>query len=182
MRVKAQVSACVRIAVTVAMASWMFASGPSVSASEQAQAAAQPAPQRPLNATAAPTVLKVTADEAVRMALENNLGVQADRLGPQIQTYGVAEARAAYGLNLTSTTTTRSATQPPTDFLTTGVANSINTNDSFRTGAGVQQFVPWGGGRYTLGIDASRLTTNSPTLHSVRSSIRAWRRRMSNRC
>ena len=39
------------------------------------------------------------------MALENNLGVQADRLGPQIETYGVAQARAAYGSNLTSTTT-----------------------------------------------------------------------------
>ena len=46
---------------------------------------------------AAPTVMKITPDEAVRMALENNLGVQADRLGPQIETYGVAEARAAYG-------------------------------------------------------------------------------------
>ncbi len=110
MRVKAHISACVRIAVTGAMASWMFASGPSVSASGQAQAAPQPAPQRPLNATAAPTILRVTADDAVKMALENNLGVQADRLGPQIETYGVAQARAAYGLNLTSTTTTRSAT------------------------------------------------------------------------
>jgi outer membrane protein len=163
MRVKAQISACVRVATAGAMAAWMFASGPMVSASGQGQAAPQPAPQRPLNATAAPTILRVTADEAVKMALENNLGVQADRLGPQIETYGVAQARAAYGLNLTSSTTKRSATSPPTDFLTTGAADNINTNESFRTGAGVQQFVPWGGGRYTLGIDASRLTTNSPT-------------------
>jgi outer membrane protein TolC len=141
----------------------MFGSGPALSASEQAQSAPQSTPQRPLNASAAPTILKITPDEAVRMALENNLGVQADRLGPQIQTYAVAEARAAYGLNLTSTTTTRSATQPPTDFLTTGADNSILSSDSFRTGAGIQQLVPWGGGRYTVGIDASRLTTNNPT-------------------
>ena len=112
---------------------------------------------------AAPTVLRVTADEAVKMALENNLGVQADRLGPQIETYGVAQARAAYGLNLTSSTTTRSATSPPTDFITTGAGTTVNTADSFRTGAGVQQLVPWGGGRYTLGLDASRLTSNDPT-------------------
>ena len=39
---------------------------------------------------------RVTPDEAVRMALENNLGVQADRLGPQIGTFGVAQAHAAY--------------------------------------------------------------------------------------
>jgi outer membrane protein len=168
MRVKAQVSACVHVTAAGALAAWMFASGPAVSASEQAQAAPQAAQPRPLTASggaaaAAPTTLKVTADEAVRMALENNLGVQADRLGPQIQTYGVAQARAAYGLNLTSSTTTRSVTQPPTDFLTTGAANSISSNDSFRTGAGVEQLVPWFGGRYTLGMDASRFTTNSPT-------------------
>ena len=163
MRVKAQLSACVRVIAAGAVAAWMFGSGSSLSASGQAQSTPQSTPQRPLNASAAPTVLKITPDEAVRMALENNLGVQADRLGPQIQTYAVAEARAAYGLNLLSTTTTRSATQPPTDFLTTGADNSILSSDSFRTGAGIQQLVPWGGGRYTLGIDASRLTTNNPT-------------------
>ncbi len=79
------------------MALSMFAFGPALSASEQAQPAPQTAqPTRPLNASAAPTTLKITPDEAVRMALENNLGVQADRLGPQIGTFGVAEARAAY--------------------------------------------------------------------------------------
>jgi outer membrane protein len=146
------------------MALSMFAFGPALSASEQAQPAVQTAqPTRPLNASAAPTTLKITPDEAVRMALENNLGVQADRLGPQIGTFGVAEARAAYALNLTSTTATRSATSPPTDFLATGAESSILSNDSFRTGAGINQFVPWGGGRYTLGLDASRVTTNNPT-------------------
>ena len=160
MRVKALVFACVRVAVAGAAAACMFASGPVVFASGQTQTT-QPA--KPLNASAAPTVLKITPDEAVRMALENNLGVQADRLGPQIQTYAVAEARAAYGLNLTSTTLNRSATSPPTDFLTSGADNSILSSDNFRTGAGIQQAVPWGGGRYTVGIDASRLTTNNPT-------------------
>ena len=97
------------------------------------------------------------------MALENNLGIRADRLGPQIQTYAVAEARAAYGLNLRSTTLTRSATAPPTDFLTSGADNSILSSDNFSTGAGIEQLVPWGGGRYTLGIDASRFKSNNPT-------------------
>ena len=30
------------------------------------------------------------------MALENNLGIRAEQLTPQIQTYAVAQARAAY--------------------------------------------------------------------------------------
>ena len=161
MRVKAQVSACVRMVGAAAMAISMFASGPALSASGQAQTPPQATQAKPLNAAAAPTVLKITPDEAVKMALENNLGVQADRLGPQIGTYGVAQARAAYGLTLGSLTTTRSATQPPTDFLSGG--GNVLSNDSFRTNAGVQQLVPWGGGRYTFGIDASRATSSNPT-------------------
>jgi outer membrane protein TolC len=165
MRVKAQISASVRVAVAGAITVCLFGSGSALSASGQtpgqAPATAQTTPSRPLNASAAPTVLKITPDEAVRMALENNLGVQADRLSPQIQTYGVAGAKAAYAITLGSTTTTRSATQPPTDFLTG--ESAVLTNDSFRTNAGIGQLVPWGGGRYTLGIDAARSTTSNPT-------------------
>ena len=165
MRVKAPISAGVRVAAAGVTMLCLFASGPALSASGQAPAptpsATQSAPTRPLNASAAPTVMKITPDEAVRMALENNLGVQADRLGPQIETYGVAEARAAYALTLSSLTTTRSATQPPTDFLSS--SNSVLTNDSFRTNAGIEQLVPWGGGRYSLGIDAARATSSNPT-------------------
>ena len=40
------------------------------------------------------------------MALENNLGIRAEQLNPQIQTYAVAQARAAYAPSLFSTTTT----------------------------------------------------------------------------
>jgi outer membrane protein len=165
MRVKAPISAGVRVVGAGVTMLCLFASGPALSASGQAPAqppsATQSAPTHPLNASAAPTVLKITPDEAVRMALENNLGVQADRLGPQIETYGVAEARAAYALTLTSLTTTRSATQPPTDFLSS--SSSVLTAESFRTNAGVGQLVPWGGGRYTVGMDASRATSSNPT-------------------
>ena len=49
-----------------------------------------PAPRRP---PTGPEV-QLTADEAVRMALENNLGVQSDRLAPQISNLNVAQARA----------------------------------------------------------------------------------------
>ncbi len=67
-------------------------------------------------------MLKITPDEAVKMALENNLGMQAERLGPQIRTFGVAQARQRMRSRSGSLTTTRSATSPPTDFLTGGDA------------------------------------------------------------
>ena len=80
-------------------------------------------------------------------------GVSAEQLNPQIQTYGVAQARAAYAPNLFSTTTSRSSTSPPSNFL--NGAGATLTNDSLRTNAGLQQLVPWAGGRYSLAWDAS---------------------------
>ncbi|MEO8523006.1 MAG: hypothetical protein ABI603_16700, partial [Acidobacteriota bacterium] len=57
----------------------------------QAPAVAPPPLQLPAAPTAAPPAasgpqFQLTADEAVRMALENNLGIRAERLSPQIQT------------------------------------------------------------------------------------------------
>lgn len=117
----------------------------------------QPAAQAP-----AGSVMKLTADEAVRLALENNLGIQAERLGPQIGTLAVAQARAAYAPSLISTTTTRRSTEPPSNFLTSGTGDIIS-DESFRTNAGLQQQVPWGGGRYQFTLDASRQETNAFT-------------------
>jgi outer membrane protein len=161
MRVKSPVSALVRLGVTVSVATGLFAFGPSVSAFGQQAAPpatpAQTAPARPLDASAAPTVLKLTADEAVKMAIENNLNIRAERLGPQIENYGLAAAKAAYAPVLGSVTTTRSATTPSDNFFT-GASSTI-TGESFRTNAGLQQFVPWGGGRYSFGLDGARTTS-----------------------
>lgn len=104
------------------------------------------------------TSLRISSDDAVRMALENNLGIRSEQLNPQIQTYAVAQARAAYAPGLFSTSTTRSSTTPPGNFLT-GSGSSL-TNESLRTSAGLQQLVPWGGGRYNIAWDASKLTTS----------------------
>ena len=42
----------------------------------------------------------VSIEEAVRMALENNLGIQIEKLNPQIQVLGVSRARAVYAPSL----------------------------------------------------------------------------------
>jgi outer membrane protein len=157
MRVK---SPCVRIATACAVTACLFGFGPGLSAFGQEKPAAPALPQQAqsqLTAAGAPTTLKVTADEAVRMALENNLGVKADRLGPQVETYNLASARAAYGFNFVSQTVKNSQSQLSGDFLAAGTL----TNESLRTNGGIQQLVPWGGGRYTVGLDASRRESNN---------------------
>jgi outer membrane protein len=159
MRVIQQIRRAWRVAAAVAGVLSMFASGTTVSASEQAQEPQQPSLQG-AGAAAAPgqSVLQVSPDDAVRMALENNLGLRAEQLNPQIENYGLAQAKSAFAPSLISLTTTRNSTQPPGNFLTG--AGTLLTSDSFSTNAGLQQLVPWGGGRYQVTWDASRLETS----------------------
>jgi outer membrane protein len=156
MRLNEQISAWLRRVATAALILGVFASDRQVFASEQApamrQQTAQPAPQP------AGPLLKVTAEEAVRMALENNLGIQAERIGPQIQTYGVAQARAVFRPNLFSNTTTRSSTSPP-DFFASGGFAEATTAERLQTNVGLQQQLGWGGARYSVSLDALRATT-----------------------
>jgi outer membrane protein TolC len=146
----------------VSLAVALFASGQAVFASEQNPTAPAPSPASQLTPQTPPqaapgAVLSLTADEAVRMALENNLGIQAQRLSPQIESFNVAQARAAYAPNLISNTTRRSSANPPNNFLTG--QGSVITDASVRTNAGMEQLVRWGGGRYQFTFDASRLKT-----------------------
>ena len=117
--------------------------------------------QPPAQMPAAPTgpEIQLTADEAVKMALENNLGIKSDRLSPDISSLNVAQARAAFTPALFSTTSTRSATSPP-DFLASGGTSTTTTSERLFTSVGVQQATPWFGARYSVGLDASKSTVN----------------------
>jgi outer membrane protein len=148
----------------VAMTVALFGSGMPLSAFGQPPAQPlTPSASQPVRAVPTPPVTvqgtPLTIDEAVRLALENNLGVQAERLNPQISVLGVAQARGAWAPTLFSTTTKSNATSPPTDFNTTTTTNQIQTNGNFVTQGGIQQFTKWGS-NYTLSIDGSRAITN----------------------
>jgi outer membrane protein TolC len=167
MRFEQRVWACFRPLTALTLSACLFASGPRVSASEQGQppagASAQPpagtSPQTPGASQPAGQTLRIGQDEAVRMALENNLGVQAERLNPQIQEFGVAGALAAYTPELVGSLARSSNTAPPTEFLQTGV--SVTTSTNFVSDAGVRQALPWGG-NYQVGLSGSRFTTDAP--------------------
>ena len=105
------------------------------------------------------TRFELSADEAVRMALENNLGIRAERLSPQVQALILNQTRANYAPNLISTLVKNSSTTPPENFLTG--SGSALTNAGVRTNAGVEQLLKWGGGSYQLTIDGARNTTSN---------------------
>jgi outer membrane protein TolC len=161
MRFEQRISASLRPAATAALVFVLFASGRPVFASEQAPAGQPQPPAAQLPPVAIPgPQLQITADEAVKMALENNLGIRAERLNPQMQALAVAQTRANYAPILFTNSTKNSNSNPPQNFL---AGDNFVTNAGFRSNAGVAQALKWGGGNYQASLDGSRNTTSDPT-------------------
>jgi outer membrane protein len=103
-------------------------------------------------------VRRLTMDDAVRLAAENNLGIQVARFDPQIQDLTIVQAQANYTPTLNSTFQQNSTASPPNSFLS-GAQDTLNT-DQFSSTAEVQQLLPWGG-TYGVGWDTARSTSNN---------------------
>jgi outer membrane protein len=159
MRVKSPVFPCVRIVAVYVLGLLLFASGPAVSASGQDTKPAQ-TPAQPLVRPAPTSTLRIGGDEAVRLALENNLNLQIERLNPQLQTLAVSRALSVYTPELFGSTAKSSATSPPRDFLSQGVA--VTTGGNVVGEAGVRQNLKWFGGAYEIGMTGGRSTSDAP--------------------
>ena len=102
--------------------------------------------------------LKLTRDEAVRLAVENNPELAADRYDPAISQERVNAAKAAWVPTLQTGLQRNSQLQPPTSLFSG--AEGLETGVWSGT-ASISQLMPWGGGNYLVGVDTSRTTTNS---------------------
>ena len=65
-------------------------------------------------------VRRLSADEAVRLAAENNLGIQIARYDPQIQDTTIVQARAGWTPSLVTSLQQNSQVQAPNSFLAGG--------------------------------------------------------------
>jgi outer membrane protein TolC len=129
-----------------------------------ASASTQPAPVG--------TVRRVSIDDAVRLALEQNLDIQVNRLNPQISDLDIAQARAAWTPEVSANIATVGSDSPVNSFLVAAEGGATKTSDRrFTTGLGYSQLFPWGGNT-SLSWDSFRSTSNSlftnfnPTLRS----------------
>ncbi|NOT43728.1 MAG: TolC family protein [Acidobacteria bacterium] len=125
---------------------------------------APPAPPGP--------VRQLTMDEAVALALENNLGVRVARIEPLVQDLGILQARTAWAPNI-STTVEGTGTDSPNVSVLSGAEGTTITDNRLATTVGLQQALPWGA-RYSVGWDSSRATTTnlfSNFSPQVRSSV-----------
>jgi outer membrane protein len=118
------------------------------------QAASQQQPQ-----TAGGQVRRLTADEAVKLAIENNLGIQISRLDPQVEDMNVVAARGMWAPSFQSTFQNNSIQRPSANIFT-GSQEANFKQDTFQSNIGVQQTLRWGG-TYDVGWDSSRSESNN---------------------
>jgi outer membrane protein len=106
-------------------------------------------------------VRQLTIDEAVRLALDNNLGIQIARFNPQVQDLSVALARSAWVPAFTTLVEGAGASTPNSGFLS-GASTGQNKTTTGRvlSNVGVVQQTPWGGS-YSVGWDSTRSTTSN---------------------
>ena len=94
-------------------------------------------------------VRRLTAEEAVRLAVENNLGLQIARFDPQIEDLNVLNARTGWAPSFVSTFQTNRLQQPSRSIVTGSTENKTR-NNQLLSNFGLQQALPWGGA-YDIG-------------------------------
>ena len=106
----------------------------------------------------AAAVRTLTIDEAVQLALEQNLGIQIERLNPQIEDVAVAQARSYWIPTVTSTLQNNRQNTPASSFLSGGQAKI--TDSRFSTEFGLNQILPTGA-NYSVGWNSARSTSSN---------------------
>jgi outer membrane protein TolC len=123
----------------------------------QAQPAA--AQQKTLEERAeARPVIQLTVDQAVKMALENNIELSIERLNPQLQDLSIAQTRGAYRPTLNSQLNANSSMPLPTSLLNGG---QRVTNEVANANTNIAQTLPWFGTSFTAAFNNSRTNTTS---------------------
>ncbi len=108
---------------------------------------------------AARPIVRLSVDEAVTRALENNIELAVERLNPRLQDLSLAQVRATYRPTVTSLASMNSNMPLPTSLLTGGTRVK---NDTVNLNAGITQALPWYGTNVTFAWNNPRTdTTNS---------------------
>jgi outer membrane protein len=119
---------------------------------------AQTTPAQP--AAAGQPVRRMSIDEAVATALEQNLDLQVQRINPELRDLDMDVFKASYTPNFVSSLSTSDSTQPSTSFLS-GAGDSGITNGQSLFNVGVNSLTSWYGGSYDVRWNNNRNTTNN---------------------
>jgi outer membrane protein len=103
--------------------------------------------------------LRLTLEDAVRRAVENNPELEIVRLETEVEAARVGESRGAW-VPVFSTELGRSSTVTPPANLLLG-ERGVDIDDLFSS-TGVRQRLPWGSGTWSVSWETARTTTNNP--------------------
>ena len=120
---------------------------------------AQTKPTIPPAAQQGTTVRRMSIDDAVASALEQNLDLQVQRINPQLRDLDIAAFRANYTPNFNTTMNLVDQSQPPASLLA-GNESQLTTGRS-NLDFGINQLTPWYGGSYNVQWANGRTTTNN---------------------
>ena len=156
----------VAAALVVGGATSGFAQSPSASPSSPLQLppatpstpATQSGTQTPQSPQAAGPNRSLSIDEAVQLALQQNLGIQSERLNPQLQDYTIAQALSNYTPIVGGGFNWLKQNSPPSSFLSGG--SETITDERFGGQAQYAQLFPWGTNA-AVSFDSNRATTNN---------------------
>ena len=109
-------------------------------------------------ASAQVEVRRVSIDEAVALALENNLDLQVERINPQVQDLNIAQARTGYTPTFQTNFGVNDQSLPPANQLAGGFDSIDNTRTNVDFGVGA--LTRWGG-NYNVSFNTVRNTTNN---------------------
>src|SRR5579871_3109367 len=94
---------------------------------------------KPPDVPGAPSI-DMSLDQAIQIALENNLDLQVQKMNPAIQDYQLVRLNAVFRPTLTSSFTQRHSSSPSQNILD-GVPTDITQSQTYS--AGYNQSLPW---------------------------------------
>ncbi|MGE4053233.1 MAG: TolC family protein [Vicinamibacterales bacterium] len=103
-------------------------------------------------------VRRLSVDDAVSLALEQNLGIQIEQLSPQIEDLAIAQSRASWAPLFSSSLGNSSTDNPATNTFAGG--QDKVTNRQFDSAFGLSQLLPTGGD-YNISWNNTRSTTTN---------------------
>ena len=103
--------------------------------------------------------LELTLAEAERRALDRNPAIAQARLGREAADLGIAESRAAFSPTFTAALFQRGQTNPATSQLAGGQTAVSTDTSTYSTG--VEQPLPWGGGRLAVDFSGNRTASSN---------------------
>ncbi|HVH27364.1 MAG TPA: TolC family protein [Vicinamibacterales bacterium] len=108
-------------------------------------------------------VLRLTLDDAIKLALERNLDISVQRLNPQAFDFSLSSLRSTYRPTLTSNLSQQSVTRSSTSTISGATVGTGILDNTATFNAGLSQNVWWGGGNLSVAINNNRQTTTNST-------------------